>query len=57
MTAADAHLVEHWARSPKVAGSVPAGGKLSFSPLEFLDTYIVITTNNIPCTFLGFLAC
>lgn len=43
-TAAVAQLIENRPRYPNVVGSVPAGGKLSFSPLYILHTYIITTT-------------
>lgn len=41
----------------KVAGSIPACGKLSFSPLFFLSIYITIAADNTPYAFLGIIVC
>ena len=48
---------QHRTRYSKVAGSVPAGGKLSFRPLYFLHIYIPIVTNNMPYTFIDITVC
>lgn len=56
-TASVAQMVVHQTHYSKLARSAPAGGKLLYHPLNFLDIYIIITTSNIPYTLFGLISC